>query len=50
MADGNPTHLKYLILWLKDNLLKEREELFLADDTVYVSVHILSVSCALDAY
>lgn len=30
-----PTDLRYLIFWLKDNLLKEREELFAENGTVY---------------
>ena len=32
--DEKPTNMIYLIRWLKDNLLKEREELFLDNDTV----------------
>jgi hypothetical protein len=47
-TDDNPTDIKYLILWLKDHLLTEREELFLDGNTVYV--HLLRVSCALNAY
>lgn len=42
--DGKPTDLKYLIHWLKENLLKEREELFLEGDTVYAFVHLFRVS------
>lgn len=34
--EGRPADVKYLILWLKDNLLKEREELFVENGTVYV--------------
>ena len=33
-SDNNPSDVKYLIHWLRDNLLKEREELFLENDTV----------------
>ena len=32
--DGKPADLTFLIFWLKDNLLKEREELFIEDKTV----------------
>ena len=31
-----PANVTFLLHWLKDNLLKEREELFLEGDTVYV--------------
>jgi ubiquitin related modifier 1 len=31
-VDGEPADMKSLILWLKDNLLKERVELFLDVD------------------
>ena len=33
---GQPTDLAYLILYLRDTLLKERAELFVENDTVYV--------------
>ena len=33
-VDDKPTDMKYLILWLKDNLLKDRQELFLDHNTV----------------
>jgi ubiquitin related modifier 1 len=33
-ANDKPTDVNYLILWLRDNLLKEREELFLDNKTV----------------
>ena len=33
-ADNRPSDVKHLIHWLRDNLLKEREELFLENDTV----------------
>ena len=36
--DDKPTNIGYLIMWLKDNLLKEREELFLVGNTVSVSI------------
>ena len=36
--EGRPADVAYLILWLKDNLLKEREELFVENGTVYVLV------------
>ena len=31
-----PVDVQYLIFWLRDNLLKEREELFIENGTVYV--------------
>ena len=31
-----PVDVQYLIFWLRDNLLKEREELFIESGTVYV--------------
>jgi len=34
--DDKPTNMNYLILWLKDNLLKDRQELFLDHDEVWV--------------
>lgn len=34
--DGKPVDINYLIFWLRDNLLKEREELFLENGTVCV--------------
>ena len=36
LEDGKPTSVDFLIHYLRDNLLKEREELFLDKDTVYV--------------
>jgi len=33
-ADDKLTDMNYLIHWLRDNLLKEREGLFLDNDTV----------------
>lgn len=50
MDDGKPTDMKYLILWLKDNLLKERVELFLDNDTVYALVYLSRVSRPLNIY
>lgn len=35
-ASDRPTDVQYLIHWLKDNLLKERAELFIEEGTVYV--------------
>jgi ubiquitin related modifier 1 len=32
-----PTDIKFLITWLRDNLLRERAELFVEEGTVYVS-------------
>jgi len=40
-ADGKPTDVSYLILWLRDNLLKEREELFLDNKTVRPGILVL---------
>ena len=45
MADDKPTNVNYLIHWLKDNLLKERGELFVDNDTVWVMHHFSRVSC-----
>lgn len=36
-GEGRPADVAYLILWLRDNLLKEREELFVENGTVCVS-------------
>ena len=38
-TDNKPSDAKYLIHWLRDNLLKEREELFVENDTVWVLHH-----------
>lgn len=46
MANDKPTDVNYLIHWLKDNLLKERGELFVDNDTVWVMHHPSQVSCA----
>ncbi|RIA89019.1 ubiquitin-related modifier 1 [Glomus cerebriforme] len=37
----NPTTMKDLILWMKDNLLKERPELFMSGDTVRPGILVL---------
>lgn len=36
VVSGQPANLTYLMYWLRDNLLKEREELFIENGTVYV--------------
>lgn len=33
---GRPADITYLMYWLRDNLLKERVELFIENGTVYV--------------
>ena len=33
---GQPADIDFLIHWLKDNLLKERKELFIENGTLYV--------------
>ena len=38
-ADDKPTDVCYLIHWLQDNLLRERAELFIEGDTVWVLHH-----------
>jgi len=48
MANDKPTDVNYLIHWLKDNLLKERGELFVDNDTVWVMHHFSRVSCPFD--
>lgn len=35
-ADGRPVDIAYLIFWLRDNLLKERAELFAENESVWV--------------
>lgn len=35
-SSGRPADITYLMYWLRDNLLKEREELFIENGTVYV--------------
>ncbi len=35
-TEGRPADITYLMYWLRDNLLKEREELFIENGTVYV--------------
>lgn len=41
-SDNHPADVKCLLIWLKKNLLKEREELFLDGDTVSVFVGCMS--------
>ena len=36
---GRPADITYLLFWLRDNLLKERPELFIENATVYVHDH-----------
>ncbi|KAH8102218.1 ubiquitin-like modifier 1 [Cristinia sonorae] len=40
-SDGKPANLTYLIFWLRDNLLSEREELFIQDGTVRPGILVL---------
>jgi len=40
-ADDKPTDVNYLIHWLRDNLLKERSELFVDNDTVRPGILVL---------
>jgi ubiquitin related modifier 1 len=42
---GEPVDLNFLIHWLKDQLLKERPELFVEGGTVYVasSLHVYTI-------
>ncbi|KZV96021.1 ubiquitin like protein [Exidia glandulosa HHB12029] len=40
-TDDAPTNLTHLILWLKDNLLKERPELFVEERTVRPGILVL---------
>ena len=35
-TERKPADITYLMYWLRDNLLKEREELFIENGTVYV--------------
>jgi len=37
LPSSPPPDVDYLIKWLKTNLLKEREELFVENNTVYVA-------------
>jgi ubiquitin related modifier 1 len=37
---GEPVDLNFLIHWLKDQLLKERPELFVEGGTVYVASYL----------
>ncbi|KZT64319.1 ubiquitin related modifier 1 [Daedalea quercina L-15889] len=38
---GRPVDVAYLILWLRDNLLKERAELFVENETVRPGILVL---------
>ncbi|KAI0701833.1 ubiquitin-like modifier 1 [Cytidiella melzeri] len=38
---GRPADITYLIYWLRDNLLKEREELFIENGTVRPGILVL---------
>ncbi|EPT02009.1 ubiquitin modifier 1 [Fomitopsis schrenkii] len=40
-GEGRPADLAHLILWLRDNLLKEREELFVENGTVRPGILVL---------
>ncbi|KAI0657437.1 ubiquitin-like modifier 1 [Cubamyces menziesii] len=40
-APKRPVDLAYLIFWLRDNLLKEREELFIENGTVRPGILVL---------
>ncbi|KZT08164.1 ubiquitin-like modifier 1 [Laetiporus sulphureus 93-53] len=40
-AEGRPIDIEYLILWLRDNLLKERAELFVENGTVRPGILVL---------
>lgn len=39
-AKNKPVNIKYLLRYLRDNLLKERVELFMEDDTMYVTYSV----------
>ncbi|PVU98117.1 hypothetical protein BB561_000105 [Smittium simulii] len=39
--EGAPAKLENLVFWIKDNLLKEKEELFLQDNTVRPGILVL---------
>ena len=45
-GEGQPADIDFLIRWLKDNLLKERPELFI-EDTMFV---VCNVTRACDLY
>ncbi|KAI0342538.1 ubiquitin-like modifier 1 [Trametopsis cervina] len=38
---GRPTDIAFLMFWLRDNLLKEREELFIENGTVRPGILVL---------
>lgn len=37
LPERSPANVTFLLHWLKDNLLKEREELFMEGDTVWAA-------------
>lgn len=39
--DENPWNIRRLLIWIKDNLLKERPELFLQGDSVRPGILVL---------
>ncbi|KAF8308931.1 ubiquitin-like modifier 1, partial [Clavulina sp. PMI_390] len=39
--DGRPSDVAFLIHWIRDNLLKERVELFIENDTVRPGILVL---------
>jgi ubiquitin related modifier 1 len=39
--DGKSVNMAYLIRWIRDNLLKERVDLFMEGDTVYAIVLLI---------
>ena len=39
--EEKPADITYLMYWLRDNLLKEREELFIENGTVYVTASLV---------
>lgn len=47
-SEDKPADITYLMYWLRDNLLKEREELFIENGTVYVQELCFSVRVDLD--
>lgn len=49
-TNGRPADITYLMYWLRDNLLKEREELFIENGTVYVCYAKYLVSLSSNAF
>ncbi|KAF9515028.1 hypothetical protein BS47DRAFT_1294405, partial [Hydnum rufescens UP504] len=39
--DGRPANINFLIHWIRDNLLKERVELFMEGDTIRPGILVL---------